>query len=150
MKVKMISVLAILALCFVFLGCPDPEDEFKPALTGGALTWLSDRDIAASDILVPADTNYAGYQDTSGVYGDTLYMKWTDATAAKYQAYFDAWSARAVIDADEVDSVKSKIPGLGAYDTAQIRFYSEAGFIDFAQTVEVVAGTIVLQIYVED
>ena len=93
-KGLIIASLLILALSFVFLGCPPPEEEeetFVP-VSDAAMKDLKEK-IGYTDSLFPSPKcDYSTYKYDVDAQGyESIAIAWKDGDADKFAAYKEAW-----------------------------------------------------------
>ena len=131
MKKTVLSVLLVLLLSFVVLGCNKEEEPDPAELSSGAKKAIKDMDVNPDDILVPAGCTFKFFDTFTGADDYLLYLVWTGADATKFSNYKDEWdkkpvkssvSARALVVGD-TKGISNKTD----FDTANIIFYTEGG-----------------------
>jgi len=135
MKKTVLSVLLVLLLSFVFMGC-DKEEEPDPAeLSSSAKKALVSMGIEPDDILVPAGCTFKAFDTFSGFSDDLIWLIWTNADSTKFGNYMAAWnnvSPKSLKIGRAVESPTGElvISEKTDFDTANIYFYTTGGIDD--------------------
>jgi len=143
MKKTILSVLLVLLLSFVLIGCKDEEpEEFDPSLPDDLKSFLNSKNSGlASRIQVPENTNFDKWQQVGS---NIVYIAWSDADDDKWAAYKTKWGA-AVKPSINARGILSLADATGAEElTVQgmnpvfIEFYKKSG--TFSDTGENIAS----------
>jgi len=131
MKKTILSVILVLLLGWVLIGCePPPEGEFDPNLPDDLKSFLGTS--LTNAIKLPADTDFDGWWKSDD--GKNFIIAWTEADDDKWTAYRSAWgkpkasiNARGIAETADFISVLP-VSGLSM---ATIQYYKEkSGTID--------------------
>jgi len=131
MKKTVLSVLLVLLLSFVFMGCNKEEEPDPAELSSSAKKAIKDMDVDPDEILVPAGCTFKFFDTASGWDENFIFLVWTGADATKFSNYKTEWgkvtpksNMRAVLgNPDDQDSLYGKT----GFDTANIYFFIEGG-----------------------
>jgi len=139
MKKTILSVLLVLLLSFVILGCKDEEEEY--VFSAETDTALKSFGITPKDILKPANCTFSRHEVTIAAFDDYIHLIWTGADSTKYTAYETAWSNAPVKNLSSKSAREITVGGTLAmgdktdFDSANIFYYSEGGTDAYGVTV---------------